>query len=201
MWLLYVILGLIVLWIVVAIVRALGRPRYPNTYGQMGPPAGYGPGQGSPGSPGYGQGPIGRCGGGGGGFLSNMLGGMFGAAAGNWIYDSFFRGSGSGMGPSYEQDPRRMQNQPMPPGYPEDTGIPGNDFERQPRFEDSSGAGGDFGDDDQAGGAGGDFGDNDQGEGGADISSEDSGDGSDFGGGDFGDGDCGGGDSGGGGDF
>lgn len=36
-------------------------------------------------SPGYG----------GGGFLSNMLGGMFGAAAGMWMYDSFFGHGGS----------------------------------------------------------------------------------------------------------
>lgn len=34
-------------------------------------------------------------GGGGGGFMSNFLGGMFGAAAGMWMYDSFFGHGGS----------------------------------------------------------------------------------------------------------
>ena len=54
-------------------------------YGPGGMPGGYGPGYG---------------GGGGGGFFSSLVGGMFGAAAGNWMYDSFFRGEGhtSSMG-------------------------------------------------------------------------------------------------------
>ena len=32
-------------------------------------------------------------------FFSSLLGGIFGAAAGNWMYDSFFRGGGHGCRP------------------------------------------------------------------------------------------------------
>ena len=45
---------------------------------------------GGPGGGGYG--PV-R---GGGGFFSSLLGSLFGAAAGNWMYDSFFRGGNRG---------------------------------------------------------------------------------------------------------
>ena len=45
---------------------------------------GYGGGQ-----PGYGGGGMGGGGMGGGGFMSSLAGGIFGAVAGNWLYDSF----------------------------------------------------------------------------------------------------------------
>lgn len=67
-WLCLGLVGLLVVWILFAVVRALSGGR------------GYGGG-------GYGGG----YGGGGGGFLPSLLGGMFGAAAGMWVYDSLFR--------------------------------------------------------------------------------------------------------------
>lgn len=76
----WICLGLCVLlgiWVVVALIRALTG---------MGGGGGYGGGYGGPG-----------YGGGGGGFFSNFLGGMFGAAAGMWMYNSFF-GGGSHYG-------------------------------------------------------------------------------------------------------
>ena len=109
--------------------------------------------------------------GGGGGFMSSFLGGMFGAAAGMWLYDSFTGGhhyndvsaSDAGGGGDYG-----------------DTGGAG-DFDNG-----ADAGGGDFGGGDDAGG--GDFGD----AGGGDFG----GGGGDFGGGDFGGGggDFGGGD-------
>lgn len=96
-----------------------------------------GGGGGGMGGPGMGSG--------GGGFMSNFLGGMFGAAAGMWMYDSFFghggsRASGSGDGSTSS----------------------GNDFGGQDT--DASGGGGDYGGDssssggDWGGGGGGDWG-------------------------------------------
>jgi hypothetical protein len=109
--------------------------------------------------------------------MSGLLGGMFGAAAGNWIYDSFFRGghsSGWGGSQAYGDSPGSAP---------------------EPRDTDYTGTGGDFGDAGGGGAGGGDFGGG--GGGGGDFG----GGGGDFGGGggDFG---GGGGDfGGGGGDF
>lgn len=61
--------GLLVLWLVVGLFRAFT-----------------GGGAGAGGGGGYGGG----GGGGGGGFMTSMLGGLFGAAAGMWLYNSFF---------------------------------------------------------------------------------------------------------------
>lgn len=97
---LWIIGGLVVFWIIIGLVRALTRPRYmpggyPGQQQQMGQPMGGGP------PPGYGQ-PYGAPMGYGGypqrsgsGFFGNMMAGMFGAAAGNYIYDQWFRGGHS----------------------------------------------------------------------------------------------------------
>ncbi len=85
-------------------------------------------------------------GGGGGGFMSNFLGGMFGAAAGMWMYDSFFGHGGSRAW-----------------GSGSDGTTSGSDFGGD-RDTDYSGGGGDYGGDssssggDWGGGGGGDWG-------------------------------------------
>ena len=86
-WICLAVVVLLAFWLVMAVFRAF---RGGGSYGGMpggGPAAclvaatarGYWPGYG-----------------GGGGFFSSLLGGMFGAAAGNWMYDSFFRGGSHG---------------------------------------------------------------------------------------------------------
>jgi uncharacterized protein len=144
-------------WLVMTILRAIGR----GFGGGAGPGGPVGPG--GPGGYGYG--------GGGGGFLSSMLGGVFGAAAGNWLYDSFRGGGHSNAFGDSQNAGSFGSNEAPPPGNEPGSGD----------FSGDSGGGGDFGSDS---GGGGDFG----------------GGGGDFGGGggDFG---GGGGDSGGGGDF
>ncbi len=139
-------------WILFAIVRALFS-------------SGGGGGVGAPGM-GYGGG-----GGGGGGFFSSLLGGMFGAAAGMWMYNSFFGGHSSsafGAGPS-------------------DAGGGASTPDSGPADTSGSAGGGDYGNDDAAGGGdwgggdagGGDVGGGDWGGGGGDWG----GGGGDFGGG------------------
>jgi hypothetical protein len=129
-----------------------------------------GGGMGSPGGMGGGMGGGYGGGYGGGGFFQSMLGGIFGAAAGNWLYDSF-RGSNAGASQNYGGG----------------MGSPSADDSGTGDFSGGGGAGGDFDGGDSGGGdAGGDFGG-----GGGDFG----GGGGDFGGGaDFG---GGGGDSGG----
>lgn len=159
-WILIALGVLIVVWIVLAIIRAIsgaGRPGYAG-----GPGGGYGGGGG---------------GGGGGGFFSSLMGGLFGAAAGMWLYNNFFGGhtnSAFGANPSDNYSGNTTSE-------PTDVGggasVSGGDY-----GEDAGG--GDAGADD--GGGGGDWGGG--------------GDGGDAGGGDWGGG--GGGDwGGGGGDF
>jgi hypothetical protein len=175
-WLLILIVVVVGFWILRAIFRGIGHMLGggPRQYGP-GPGAGPGPGYGGPGygAPGYGGG------GGGGGFMSGMLGGLFGAAAGNWLYDSFGRGGGGfgggGMGGAGYGGGGRS--------YEGESGPAPSDAD-----QDYSGSGGDFGSQDDGGGGGGDYG----------------GSGGDFGGGDSGGGDFGGGGGdfgGGGGDF
>jgi uncharacterized membrane protein YgcG len=170
-WLGWLCVGLAVLaviWVVVAIFRAIaGR-------GQAYGPAGYGgPAYGGPAyGGGYGYGP----GGGGGGFLSGMLGGLFGGAAGGWLYDRFFRGGGTSMG----GDGGGQAPTPVAPQQPQDT--------------DASGVGGSFDDGDNGGGGdtgGGDFGSDNGGDtgggdtGGGDFGGDTGGGGDDSGGGSF----------------
>ncbi|HEY3897562.1 MAG TPA: TPM domain-containing protein [Chthoniobacter sp.] len=162
-----IILCLIVVWIVFRLIGALFR----------GGGGGMMTGTGYSGGPMMG-GPM-MGGGGGGGFFSSMLGGIFGAAAGNWMYDRFF---GSRDVSNYGSQPEVRQVDDGGSGY---TGK--DNYEN---FNDTSGGGGgDFGSgnsggDTSGGGGGGDFGSS----------------GGDSGGGDFGGGgDSGGGDSGGGG--
>lgn len=139
------ILGILGLWMLVGLFR-----------GMSGGMAG-GPGMG------YGAAP------GGGGFMSSLLGGMFGAAAGMWMYDSMFgRGSSSAWGAGNNNY-----------GDSGNTGI-GDDTD----YSSGNDGGGDWGGDntgDNTGGnaGGGDWGGGDWGGGGGDWG----GGGGDFGGG------------------
>ncbi len=243
MWILWIVLGLLGLWILYGIFRGLmHRPQVGPAGGYPAPGQAYGtaPGQqvgshyaagqpvppGAPGyAPGYGAGqpmggygagmPYGGGGGGrGGGFLTGMLGGLFGAAAGSWVYDSFFRGPhsqpiGGGFGsPAYGGEPHQYGNAPPSGGSnvgPAAGAAAGGFSSSGGDFDASSGqpvetSGGDFDAGGNQGdtGAGGDFGEA--------ANTADTGAGGDFGadentgsGGDFG-GDAGA-DSGGGGDF
>lgn len=177
--------GLVIVWLIFAVVRAFSRR------------GGYGGGGGSGGGPpgggyggGYGGGGYG--GGGGGGFMTSVLGGLFGAAAGSWMYDRFFRGESSAWG-------HQAHASDMTP----DQTYSQQDAAGAGDFSGDSGGGGDFGGDDGGGeSGGGDFGGDDAGggSGGGDFGGGDGGGGGDFGGGDFGGGDFGGGGDSGGGD-
>ena len=85
--------------------------------------------------------------------MRNMLGGMFGAAAGMWIYDSFFGSRGSSAYGSMPTDSFGGA----------DSGFSG--FTGQDSDFSSTGGGGDFGGDGDFGGgdSGGDFGGGDSG--------------------------------------
>lgn len=154
----WICIGLVVLlaiWLVIGVIRALTAPSYGGGYG---------------GGPGYGGG----GGFGGGGFFTGLLGGMFGAMAGMYLYNSI-------MGTSY------------PPQAFGGEATAGDSY-----------SGGDTGAGDYSGGSssatdGADYGGGDAGGGGGDYG----GGGGDYGGGDYGGGDYGGGggDYGGGGDF
>lgn len=112
-WLVPLLIGLGVLWVVVGLVRSR-----------------FGAGAGSAGMP---------QGAGGGGFLSSMLGGMFGAAAGMWMYDQFLGSHGNAA-------PDRTDTTSGG-----DSGFSGQDT-------DYSGSGGNFSDDSGSGSGGGDAG-------------------------------------------
>lgn len=159
-----------------------------------------------------------NTGGGGGGFMPGLLGGMFGAAAGNWIYDSFSghrHAAGGGFTPSAQAQPPARTDSGG--GYttaggdftsPAAGAGAGGDFDNNAVEERYAGGGGDFGDSgggsggkfaDAGGGSGGDFADNGGGAGGGDFAAEEpaAGGGDSGAGGDFGDsgGDAGGGSS------
>lgn len=149
LWILYGLGGLVALWLVIGIVRALfgGGRRYPpqeqRPPGQAGY-ANYPPQQARPqgGYPqgGYPQGsyPQQQPAQGGGGFMGNLMGGLFGAAAGSFIYDRFLRG-GSGN-PSVPISPQA----PAPPAHPGSYApLPPNTA--PPREEGYTSAGADFG--------------------------------------------------------
>lgn len=117
-WLIPAIVIGVVVWLVIGLFRALS--------GRMG-----------------GAGAMGQAGGGGGGFLSSLVGGMFGAAAGMWMYDQFFSNHGSNS--AYGSDRNDQSGG--------DSGFSGQD-------SDYTGSGGDFGGDSGSGSdsGGGDFG-------------------------------------------
>jgi uncharacterized membrane protein YgcG len=188
MWIVGGIVVLLALWVVIGGIRALFRPKYvpppgggyaapmgtAPPSGGGGPGPGYGgnqgrgmaggyPGGGYPGGGGY-QG--GGGGGGGGGFFPGLLGGMFGGAAGAWMYDSFFRRSSPTPSPAppatrYVPEHRRYEDRPAPSGGTDEGGSTRGrrDYGSvTPRRGDT--AGGDFGTDDagRVDTAGGDFG-------------------------------------------
>ncbi len=82
-WICLGLVALLVVWLIFGVIRGLSNRGSP----------GYGSGGGGGG--GYGGG-----GGGGGGFFTSMLGGMFGAAAGMWMYSHFFGGTTPSAGAS-----------------------------------------------------------------------------------------------------
>ncbi len=127
-WLWPIVIGGIILWIVIAVFRSMSRS--------------------GGGAQGYGQqSPLGG-GGGGGGFMQSMMGGLFGAAAGMWMYDHFLGGSSHAAPPSDNQNLERG-----------DSGFSGHDTDYSgsgDSFSDSGG-GGDFGGGGDGGGGGGDF--------------------------------------------
>ncbi len=114
-WLVPVLIGLVVVWIGIALVKALLRTG----------------GGGS--NAGGGMMPSGL---GGGGFFSSLLGGVFGAAAGMWLYDQFSGHHGSANAGEWD-DGRGSSNA-------------GDDR----ADTDYSGSGGDFGGDSDSGGGG-----------------------------------------------
>jgi uncharacterized membrane protein YgcG len=120
-----IVIGLVV-WVVIGLFRALS--------GRMG-----------------GGSAMGQAGGGGGGFFSSLIGGMFGAAAGMWMYDQFFSNHGNS---AYGADHNDQTGG--------DSGFTGQDTDY------NSDGGGDFGGDSGGGSdsGGGDFGGGDSGGGG-----------------------------------
>lgn len=81
-WVCFGLLAVGIIWIIFRVIGALtgaGRGGAANAGGMGGPMQG-------------------GMGGGGGGFMTSLLGGIFGAAAGNWLYDSFLRGGHSDTG-------------------------------------------------------------------------------------------------------
>jgi hypothetical protein len=100
---LYLIVGLLAFWILIGLVRAFTRPRVqPGDYNAPPPPPNMGRGGMAPPPPGYGQPYGGQPMGypqqqaGGMGFMGSLMTGMLGAAAGNFMYDRFFRGGSHG---------------------------------------------------------------------------------------------------------
>ena len=122
-WILPAIVIGVVVWLVIGLFRALS--------GRMG-----------------GGAPMGQPGGGGGGFFSSLMGGLFGAAAGMWMYDQFFSNHGSSAYGADRNDPSGGES-----------GFTGQDTDY------NSDSGGDFG----SNSGGGDFGGGDDSGGGGDF--------------------------------
>lgn len=87
---------------------------------------------------------------GGGGFMSSLLGGMFGAAAGMWLYNQFSGNHGSAWGADQNSNNDGGGDNTFS-GRDSDYSSSGGDF------SDSSSGGGDSGGGDSGGGGGGDF--------------------------------------------
>lgn len=142
-------IGLAVLlgvWFVSAVLRAFSGNQ-PRPAG-----AGFG-GPGPMGSPyGGGYGGYGGYGTGGGGFFSSLMGGLFGAAAGNWLYDQFSGGHSQFGGYSPMGGAPTIGSTPDRPDT--DYSAEGGDFDQA---EANDGGGGGFSDDNSSWG-GGDFG-------------------------------------------
>jgi uncharacterized membrane protein YgcG len=164
-WLRWLSIGLAVLvgvWLLSALMRAFSgtQPRPAGAaFGGPGPGGAPYAGYGGPGYGGYGTG--------GGGFFTSLMGGLFGAAAGSWLYDQFSGGH------SHLGGPGSMGGLPTT-GTPDqrdtDYSAEGGDFDQPAEaYEDDRGGG--FPEDNSSSGSGGDFG---------------GGGGGDFGGGDFG---------------
>ncbi len=112
-WLIIAVIGIAAIWLIVGVLRSVMGGRAATAGSGM--------------SPGFG----------GGGMFGSLLGGMFGAAAGMWLYDQFSGNHGNAWGA--DQDNRSGGS----------TGFSGQDT-------DYSGTGGDFGGDFGGGDAGGD---------------------------------------------
>lgn len=128
-WLIPVLIGLVVVWIIFALVKALSRT------------GGGGVGAGG------GMMPSGL---GGGGFFSSLLGGVFGAAAGMWLYDQFSGHHGSAN--AGEWDDRGGSSNAGDARGDTDYSGSGGDFGGG-----SDSGGGDFGGDSGGDSSGGDF--------------------------------------------
>jgi uncharacterized protein len=126
-WLLIGLAVVLVFWLVSAVIRALGS---------MGGAGGYG-------------------GSGGGGFFSSLLGGLFGAAAGMWMYDHFFGGGtpSATAGPSGGYTP----SEPTDVGAGEPS-VGGGDYEANQGAVEEPADAGDWSSGGDWGGGGGDFG-------------------------------------------
>ncbi len=118
-WLVSLLIIGVVVWLVLALFRALFRGGMSAGGNAMTP---------------------GDSSGGGGGFMRSMMGGMFGAAAGMWLYDQFSGGHNSAYGAPPDN---RLGND----GGGVDSGFTGQDT-------DYSGSGGSFGSDDSSSGGG-----------------------------------------------
>ncbi len=168
MWLVWGLGGLVGLWLIIGILRAIfgGSRQAPNQPREQ-PPASYNTGARPPiaGAPnnGYRYPPANQPlqqGGGGGGFVPSLLGGLFGGAAGSWIYD---RMAGGGA-PNYPrtapplQYPQPSVNRTAPPSTGGRYAGSGGDFgEATPSQPGYSSAGGDFGTPEAPSSSGGDF--------------------------------------------
>ncbi len=114
-WIVFAVIGIVAIWLIAGIIRSVMGGRASTAGSGM--------------SPGFG----------GGGIFGSLLGGMFGAAAGMWLYDQFSGNHGNAWGA--DQDNRSGGS----------TGFSGQDT-------DYSGTGGDFGGDSGGGDSGGDSG-------------------------------------------
>ncbi|MCC6418888.1 MAG: TPM domain-containing protein [Gemmataceae bacterium] len=113
------------------------------------------------GSPAYGGG-YGGGGGGGGGFFSSLLGGMFGAAAGMWMYNHFFGGGTPSAGAGDYGGAAGGGAAGSEPTDTDYSGGAGGDWDGGDAGGGDAGGGGDWGGGDAGGGGdwggGGDFG-------------------------------------------
>jgi uncharacterized protein len=113
-------------------------------------------GGGGGGGPGYGYG----GGGGGGGFMNGFLGGLFGAAAGMWMYNNFFgHSTSSAWGGESHTGGGAAASEPSDVGAG-DPSVGGGDYDEPDKGaeEDAGGGGGDWGGGGDTGGGGGDWG-------------------------------------------